>query len=42
MANDAADEEGQEVIEQRAHQVSGEGKLDDDVCVGALQVGRIA
>ncbi len=42
VADDAADKEGQEVVEQRAHQVAGEGKLDDDVRVGTLQVGRIA
>ena len=42
MAYNAANEEGQEVVEQRAHQVAGEGKLDDDVRIGALQVGRIA
>jgi hypothetical protein len=41
VADDAANEEGQKVVEQRAHQVAGEGKLDDDIRVGTLQVGRI-
>ncbi len=40
MADNAADEVGQEVVEQRAHEVAGEGELDDDV--GTVRVGGVA
>ncbi len=40
VADDATDEEGEEVVEEGAHEVAGEGELDDDV--GTVVVGGIA